>query len=57
MLRENAGGNATRTCPSPVQRAWPDAHTGRGHAANYPEPVLVMFGLCALGIDIQDTMA
>ncbi|WP_329619174.1 flavin-dependent monooxygenase [Streptomyces sp. NBC_01255] len=57
LLMENAGGNAMRTGPSPVQRAWRDAHTGRGHAANDPERALVMYGQCALGIDIHDTMA
>lgn len=50
-------GNAMRTGPGPVQRAWRDAHTGRGHAANDPERALVMYGQCALGIDIHDTMA
>ncbi|MFK3729018.1 3-hydroxy-9,10-secoandrosta-1,3,5(10)-triene-9,17-dione monooxygenase oxygenase subunit [Streptomyces sp. NPDC088090] len=57
LLMENAGGNAMRTGPHAVQRAWRDAHTGRGHAANDPERALVMYGQCALGIDIQDTMA
>ncbi|MFE5791602.1 3-hydroxy-9,10-secoandrosta-1,3,5(10)-triene-9,17-dione monooxygenase oxygenase subunit [Streptomyces sp. NPDC056503] len=57
LLMENAGGNAMRTGPGAVQRAWRDAHTGRGHAANDPERALVMYGQCALGIDIQDTMA
>ncbi|MEU3483867.1 3-hydroxy-9,10-secoandrosta-1,3,5(10)-triene-9,17-dione monooxygenase oxygenase subunit [Streptomyces sp. NPDC033754] len=57
LLMENAGGNAMRTGPDPVQRAWRDAHTGRGHAANDPERALVMYGQCALGIDIHDTMA
>ncbi|MFD8975635.1 3-hydroxy-9,10-secoandrosta-1,3,5(10)-triene-9,17-dione monooxygenase oxygenase subunit [Streptomyces sp. NPDC059593] len=57
LLMENAGGNAMRTGPGPVQRAWRDAHTGRGHAANDPERALVMYGQCALGIDIHDTMA
>ncbi|MEU9852065.1 3-hydroxy-9,10-secoandrosta-1,3,5(10)-triene-9,17-dione monooxygenase oxygenase subunit [Streptomyces sp. NPDC047974] len=57
LLMENAGGNAMRTGAHAVQRAWRDAHTGRGHAANDPERALVMYGQCALGIDIQDTMA
>ncbi|MFE7582966.1 3-hydroxy-9,10-secoandrosta-1,3,5(10)-triene-9,17-dione monooxygenase oxygenase subunit [Streptomyces gardneri] len=57
LLMENAGGSAMRTGPGPVQRAWRDAHTGRGHAANDPERALVMYGQCALGIDIHDTMA
>ncbi|KOV60432.1 3-hydroxy-9,10-secoandrosta-1,3,5(10)-triene-9,17-dione monooxygenase oxygenase subunit [Streptomyces sp. MMG1121] len=57
LLMENAGGSAMRTGPAPVQRAWRDAHTGRGHAANDPERALVMYGQCALGIDIYDTMA
>ncbi|ALO13267.1 Acyl-CoA dehydrogenase [Streptomyces venezuelae] len=57
LLMENAGGGAMRTGPGPVQRAWRDAHTGRGHAANDPERALVMYGQCALGIDIHDTMA
>ncbi|MFD5767383.1 3-hydroxy-9,10-secoandrosta-1,3,5(10)-triene-9,17-dione monooxygenase oxygenase subunit [Streptomyces sp. NPDC127049] len=57
LLMENAGGNAMRTGSGAVQRAWRDAHTGRGHAANDPERALVMYGQCALGIDIQDTMA
>ncbi|MEU9497510.1 3-hydroxy-9,10-secoandrosta-1,3,5(10)-triene-9,17-dione monooxygenase oxygenase subunit [Streptomyces sp. NPDC048196] len=57
LLMENAGGSAMRTAPNPVQRAWRDAHTGRGHAANDPERALVMYGQCALGIDTQDTMA
>ncbi|MEV6205061.1 3-hydroxy-9,10-secoandrosta-1,3,5(10)-triene-9,17-dione monooxygenase oxygenase subunit [Streptomyces sp. NPDC051771] len=57
LLMENAGGNAMRTGTHAVQRAWRDAHTGRGHAANDPERALVMYGQCALGIDIQDTMA
>ncbi|MFF4284421.1 3-hydroxy-9,10-secoandrosta-1,3,5(10)-triene-9,17-dione monooxygenase oxygenase subunit [Streptomyces sp. NPDC001633] len=57
LLMENAGGSALRTGPNPVQRAWRDAHTGRGHAANDPERALVMYGQCALGIDTQDTMA
>ncbi|MFI8951040.1 3-hydroxy-9,10-secoandrosta-1,3,5(10)-triene-9,17-dione monooxygenase oxygenase subunit [Streptomyces sp. NPDC053750] len=57
LLMENAGGSAMRTGPNPVQRAWRDAHTGRGHAANDPERALVMYGQCALGIDIHDTMA
>ncbi|MFF9343361.1 3-hydroxy-9,10-secoandrosta-1,3,5(10)-triene-9,17-dione monooxygenase oxygenase subunit [Streptomyces sp. NPDC014773] len=57
LLMENAGGNAMRTGPHAVQRAWRDAHTGRGHAANDPERALLMYGQCALGIDIQDTMA
>ncbi|POX42216.1 flavin-dependent monooxygenase [Streptomyces sp. Ru73] len=56
LLVENAGGGAMRTGPSPVQRAWRDVHTGRGHAANDPERALVLFGQAALGIDIQDTM-
>ncbi|MER6306031.1 3-hydroxy-9,10-secoandrosta-1,3,5(10)-triene-9,17-dione monooxygenase oxygenase subunit [Streptomyces sp. NPDC001657] len=57
LLMENAGGSALRNGPNPVQRAWRDAHTGRGHAANDPERALVMYGQCALGIDTQDTMA
>lgn len=57
LLMENAGGSAMRTGPHPVQRAWRDAHTGRGHAANDPERALVMYGQCALGIDLHDTMA
>ncbi|MER6479106.1 3-hydroxy-9,10-secoandrosta-1,3,5(10)-triene-9,17-dione monooxygenase oxygenase subunit [Streptomyces filamentosus] len=57
LLMENAGGNAMRTGPGPVQRAWRDAHTGRGHAANDPERALVMYGQCALGIPVHDTMA
>ncbi|MFE9046046.1 3-hydroxy-9,10-secoandrosta-1,3,5(10)-triene-9,17-dione monooxygenase oxygenase subunit [Streptomyces sp. NPDC012421] len=57
LLMENAGGNAMRTGSGAVQRAWRDAHTGRGHAANDPERALVMYGQCALGIDVQDTMA
>ncbi|POX57375.1 flavin-dependent monooxygenase [Streptomyces sp. Ru71] len=57
LLMENAGGNAMRTGPHPVQRAWRDAHTGRGHAANDPERALVMFGQSALGMDIHDSMA
>ncbi|MFD9245679.1 acyl-CoA dehydrogenase family protein [Streptomyces sp. NPDC059556] len=57
LLMENSGGNAMRTGPGAVQRAWRDAHTGRGHAANDPERALVMYGQSALGIDIQDTMA
>ncbi|MFG2885133.1 3-hydroxy-9,10-secoandrosta-1,3,5(10)-triene-9,17-dione monooxygenase oxygenase subunit [Streptomyces sp. NPDC048297] len=57
LLMENAGGNAMRTGPNPVQRAWRDVHTGRGHAANDPERALVMFGQCVLGMDIQDSMA
>ncbi|MEV5879481.1 3-hydroxy-9,10-secoandrosta-1,3,5(10)-triene-9,17-dione monooxygenase oxygenase subunit [Streptomyces sp. NPDC052101] len=57
LLVENAGGNAMRTGPNPVQRAWRDAHTGRGHAANDPERALVMFGQSELGVDIQDPMA
>ncbi|MGW0816438.1 3-hydroxy-9,10-secoandrosta-1,3,5(10)-triene-9,17-dione monooxygenase oxygenase subunit [Streptomyces viridiviolaceus] len=56
LLMENAGGNAMRTGPNPVQRAWRDAHTGRGHAANDPERALVMFGQGALGLEIQDVM-
>lgn len=56
LLMENAGGSAMRTGPNPVQRAWRDAHTGRGHAANDPERALVLFGQGALGLDIQDTM-
>lgn len=56
LLMENAGGNVMRTGPNPVQRAWRDAHTGRGHAANDPERVLLLFGQAALGLDIQDTM-
>ncbi|MEU1229876.1 MULTISPECIES: 3-hydroxy-9,10-secoandrosta-1,3,5(10)-triene-9,17-dione monooxygenase oxygenase subunit [unclassified Streptomyces] len=57
LLMENSGGSAMRTGPGLVQRAWRDAHTGRGHAANDPERALVMYGQSALGIDIQDTMA
>ncbi|MFF8594487.1 3-hydroxy-9,10-secoandrosta-1,3,5(10)-triene-9,17-dione monooxygenase oxygenase subunit [Streptomyces sp. NPDC015220] len=57
LLMENSGGNAMRTGPGPVQRAWRDAHTGRGHAANDPERALVMFGQAALGMDIHDSMA
>ena len=57
LLMENAGGSAMRTGANPVQRAWRDAHTGRGHAANDPERALTMFGQCALGLDIQDVMA
>lgn len=56
LLMENAGGNAMRTGPNPVQRAWRDAHTGRGHAANDPERALLLFGQAALGLVIQDTM-
>ncbi|MBD0418642.1 flavin-dependent monooxygenase [Streptomyces sp. TRM S81-3] len=56
LLVENAGGNTMRTGPNPVQRAWRDAHTGRGHAANDPERALLLFGRGALGLDIQDTM-
>ncbi|MFZ3469591.1 3-hydroxy-9,10-secoandrosta-1,3,5(10)-triene-9,17-dione monooxygenase oxygenase subunit [Streptomyces sp. 4.24] len=56
LLMENAGGGALRTGPNPVQRAWRDVHTGRGHAANDPERALVLFGQGALGLDIQDTM-
>ncbi|WP_455361043.1 3-hydroxy-9,10-secoandrosta-1,3,5(10)-triene-9,17-dione monooxygenase oxygenase subunit [Streptomyces sp. SYSU K21746] len=56
LLMENAGGSAMRTGPNPVQRAWRDVHTGRGHAANDPERALVLFGQGALGLDIQDTM-
>ncbi|GLX36477.1 acyl-CoA dehydrogenase [Streptomyces roseochromogenus] len=56
LLMENAGGGALRTGPNPVQRAWRDIHTGRGHAANDPERALVLFGQGALGLDIQDTM-
>ncbi|MFI9025686.1 3-hydroxy-9,10-secoandrosta-1,3,5(10)-triene-9,17-dione monooxygenase oxygenase subunit [Streptomyces sp. NPDC053560] len=56
LLVENAGGSAMRNGPSPVQRAWRDVHTGRGHAANDPERALVLFGQAALGIEIQDTM-
>ncbi|MFG2620124.1 3-hydroxy-9,10-secoandrosta-1,3,5(10)-triene-9,17-dione monooxygenase oxygenase subunit [Streptomyces sp. NPDC048507] len=56
LLMENAGGSAQRTGPNPLQRAWRDAHTGRGHAANDPERALVLFGQGALGLDIQDTM-
>ncbi|MFE7358106.1 3-hydroxy-9,10-secoandrosta-1,3,5(10)-triene-9,17-dione monooxygenase oxygenase subunit [Streptomyces sp. NPDC057543] len=57
LLMENSGGSAMRTGPSPVQRAWRDAHTGRGHAANDPERALQMFGQSALGMNIQDPMA
>ncbi|MEU3609622.1 3-hydroxy-9,10-secoandrosta-1,3,5(10)-triene-9,17-dione monooxygenase oxygenase subunit [Streptomyces sp. NPDC035033] len=57
LLMENAGGNAMRTGSGVVQRAWRDAHTGRGHAANDPERALVMYGQCALGIPVHDTMA
>lgn len=57
LLMENAGGSAMRSGPNPVQRAWRDAHNGRGHAANDPERALVMYGQCALGIDTHDTMA
>ncbi|MFI8964633.1 3-hydroxy-9,10-secoandrosta-1,3,5(10)-triene-9,17-dione monooxygenase oxygenase subunit [Streptomyces sp. NPDC053493] len=56
LLVENAGGGAMRTGDNPVQRAWRDVHTGRGHAANDPERALVLFGQAALGLDIQDTM-
>ncbi|MEU9706285.1 3-hydroxy-9,10-secoandrosta-1,3,5(10)-triene-9,17-dione monooxygenase oxygenase subunit [Streptomyces sp. NPDC047981] len=56
LLMENAGGSAMRTGPNPVQRAWRDVHTGRGHAANDPERALVLYGQAALGLDIQDTM-
>ncbi|GAA3490052.1 3-hydroxy-9,10-secoandrosta-1,3,5(10)-triene-9,17-dione monooxygenase oxygenase subunit [Streptomyces cremeus] len=57
LLMENAGGSAMRNKASNVvQRAWRDAHTGRGHAANDPERALVLFGQGALGLDIQDTM-
>ncbi|MFD4259196.1 3-hydroxy-9,10-secoandrosta-1,3,5(10)-triene-9,17-dione monooxygenase oxygenase subunit [Streptomyces sp. NPDC058534] len=56
LLMENAGGNAMRTGPNPVQRAWRDAHTGRGHAANDPERALLLFGQAALGLVFQDTM-
>jgi 3-hydroxy-9,10-secoandrosta-1,3,5(10)-triene-9,17-dione monooxygenase len=56
LLMENAGGNAMRTGPNPVQRHWRDAHVGRGHAANDPERALILFGQQALGLDIQDTM-
>jgi 3-hydroxy-9,10-secoandrosta-1,3,5(10)-triene-9,17-dione monooxygenase len=56
LLMENAGGNAMRTGPNPVQRAWRDAHTGRGHAANDPERALLLFGQTALGLVFQDTM-
>lgn len=56
LLMENAGGSAMRTGPHVVQRAWRDAHNGRGHAANDPERALVLFGQSALGLDVQDTM-
>ncbi|MFB6959057.1 3-hydroxy-9,10-secoandrosta-1,3,5(10)-triene-9,17-dione monooxygenase oxygenase subunit [Streptomyces sp. NPDC001276] len=56
LLMENAGGNAMRTGPNPVQRAWRDAHTGRGHAANDPERALLLFGQAALGLVVEDTM-
>ncbi|MFF2249515.1 3-hydroxy-9,10-secoandrosta-1,3,5(10)-triene-9,17-dione monooxygenase oxygenase subunit [Streptomyces sp. NPDC058142] len=56
LLMENAGGGAMRTGPNPVQRAWRDVHTGRGHAANDPERALLLSGQSALGLDIQDTM-
>ncbi|MEU4271519.1 3-hydroxy-9,10-secoandrosta-1,3,5(10)-triene-9,17-dione monooxygenase oxygenase subunit [Streptomyces sp. NPDC026092] len=56
LLMENAGGSAMRAGPNPVQRAWRDVHTGRGHAANDPERALVLYGQAALGLDIQDTM-
>ncbi|MEV7794278.1 3-hydroxy-9,10-secoandrosta-1,3,5(10)-triene-9,17-dione monooxygenase oxygenase subunit [Streptomyces sp. NPDC087512] len=56
LLMENAGGSAMRTGPSPVQRAWRDAHTGRGHAANDPERALLLFGQASLGLVIEDTM-
>ncbi|WP_455357292.1 3-hydroxy-9,10-secoandrosta-1,3,5(10)-triene-9,17-dione monooxygenase oxygenase subunit [Streptomyces sp. SYSU K217416] len=55
LLMENAGGSAMRTGPDPVQRAWRDAHTGRGHAANEPERALMLFGRMSLGLDIQTT--
>ncbi|WP_217251065.1 3-hydroxy-9,10-secoandrosta-1,3,5(10)-triene-9,17-dione monooxygenase oxygenase subunit [Streptomyces sp. AC602_WCS936] len=57
LLMENAGGGAMRNGPNPIQRAWRDAHNGRGHAANDPERALVMYGQCALGIETRDTMA
>ncbi|NBE52581.1 3-hydroxy-9,10-secoandrosta-1,3,5(10)-triene-9,17-dione monooxygenase oxygenase subunit [Streptomyces boluensis] len=56
LLMENAGGNAMRTGPNPVQRAWRDVHTGRGHAANDPERALLVYGQAALDLEIQDTM-
>ncbi|MFM9370452.1 3-hydroxy-9,10-secoandrosta-1,3,5(10)-triene-9,17-dione monooxygenase oxygenase subunit [Streptomyces sp. Da 82-17] len=56
LLMENAGGNAMRTGPNPVQRAWRDVHTGRGHAANDPERALTLYGQAALELDIKDTM-
>ncbi|MEU8527629.1 3-hydroxy-9,10-secoandrosta-1,3,5(10)-triene-9,17-dione monooxygenase oxygenase subunit [Streptomyces sp. NPDC048629] len=56
LLMENAGGSAMRTGPNPVQRAWRDVHTGRGHAANDPERALALYGQAVLGLDIQDTM-
>ncbi|MFD8276147.1 3-hydroxy-9,10-secoandrosta-1,3,5(10)-triene-9,17-dione monooxygenase oxygenase subunit [Streptomyces flaveolus] len=56
LLMENAGGNAMRTGPNPVQRAWRDAHTGRGHAANDPERALLLHGQAVLGLVIDDTM-
>ncbi|MFD4259209.1 3-hydroxy-9,10-secoandrosta-1,3,5(10)-triene-9,17-dione monooxygenase oxygenase subunit [Streptomyces sp. NPDC058534] len=56
LLMENAGGNAMRTGPHPVQRAWRDVHTGRGHAANDPERALALAGQIALGLETKDTM-
>ncbi|MYR44953.1 3-hydroxy-9,10-secoandrosta-1,3,5(10)-triene-9,17-dione monooxygenase oxygenase subunit [Streptomyces sp. SID5910] len=56
LLMENAGGNAMRTGPNPVQRAWRDAHTGRGHAANDPERALLLHGQAVLGLVVDDTM-
>ncbi|MDI3387546.1 flavin-dependent monooxygenase [Streptomyces sp. B-S-A8] len=56
LLMENAGGNAMRTGPNPVQRAWRDVHAGRGHAANDPERALTLYGQAALDLDIKDTM-
>ncbi|MFI7008833.1 3-hydroxy-9,10-secoandrosta-1,3,5(10)-triene-9,17-dione monooxygenase oxygenase subunit [Streptomyces sp. NPDC050145] len=56
LLMENSGGDAMRTGPHPVQRAWRDLHTGRAHAANDPERALVMFGQTGLGLRVDDPM-
>lgn len=56
LLMENAGGNAMRTGDNPLQRAWRDIHTGRGHVTNDPERALVLFGAAALGQPVFDPM-
>ncbi|WP_405577937.1 3-hydroxy-9,10-secoandrosta-1,3,5(10)-triene-9,17-dione monooxygenase oxygenase subunit [Streptomyces sp. NBC_01190] len=56
LLMAHAGGNAMRTGSGPLQRAWRDIHTARGHAANDVERGLLPSAQESLGIEVRETM-